>query len=188
MSRQRVLLAFFLGLMLAFVTRAFVTGDAGIDGEANAIRAQQGLPPIATSALLTDIAQQRAYQIVTDFSHTYWWWDASGCRGIGENLAWTMATDEAWPIRAWVASPSHYANMLGDWDLMGSAEIVVGGNRYAVQLFGKDCVTSPPESGADQQTPPPTPVPVQNPPIWQPPQPTVVPAPVHLPDTSMEKP
>lgn len=184
MNRQaaRLLLALAIGLMLTFAARAFVLGDAGIDSGTNDIRAQQGLAPIATSTLLTELAQARANEIINDFNHNYWWWDASGCSGIGENLAYTQATDAEWPLRAWVASAPHYENMLGDWDIMGSAEIVSGGFRYAVQLFGRDCGSAP------APAPQPTPVPVNNPPVGQPTQPPVVKQPVQLPDTSMEKP
>lgn len=193
MNRQaaRIFLAVALGLMLTFSLRVFVLGDADIDSGTNDIRAQQGLPAIATSNLLTELAHARAVETVSDFSHDFWWWDASGCLGIGENLAYTSATDAAWPIRAWVNSPDHYANMLGEWDVMGSAEIVSGGFRYAVQLFGKDCGGGIPSDPVATPVPAPlpTPVPVQNPPVGQPPKPAVVQPPVvQLPDTSMEKP
>jgi hypothetical protein len=183
MNRQiaRILLAFALGLMLAFSARAFVIGDADIDSGTNDIRAQQGLPPITTSNLLTELAYARAAETVSDFSHDFWWWEVSGCAGIGENLAYTSATDEAWPLRAWVASPDHYANILGDWDFMGSAEITSGGYRYAVQLFGKNCGTAPPPP-----PPAPTPTPTPKPVVLQPT--AAPPTPVELPDTSMEKP
>lgn len=167
---RAALAAILLLLLLVSPARSSTNIDAGT----NTYRVGQGLVALPTSTTLTNLALQRAEQIVSDFSHTYWWWDASGCAGIGENLAWTTADDLEWPLSAWIASPSHQANLVGDWDVQGSAEIIVDGSRYAVQLFGKDCgggegqVAVPTNTGPTPMTPRPS-----------------VPPPVYLPDTAM---
>lgn len=189
----RFILAFALGYMLAFAATAFTRANTTMDGLINQSRTANGLSTLATNPVLTDIAMQRAVEIQFDYSHNFWWWDQSGCVGIGENIMYRIpAADnpEQYAHDAFMASEPHRANILGGYTDVGTA-LLIGdnGGMYAVQLFGNDCggdsyVPQPPA----QPTPPPTPVPVQNPPVGQPAQPTVVPEPVQLPDTSMEKP
>lgn len=192
----RLILAAALGFMLAFSWAAFTRANEYMDSLINQYRLANGRPALVTSPTLTALADQRAREIVTAYEHNYWWIDQSGCtQGWGENLMFRVpAADD--PVlhafNAFLASGPHDANMLGDFTHVGTA-VYIGpdGGQYVVQLFGKGCgslVTSPTETAPEQPTNPSTPVPVQNPPVGQAPQPAVVSPPVQLPDTSMEKP
>lgn len=194
----RILLALALGFMLAFSYGSLTRADAGIDGGTNAYRNSQGLGSIATSNLLTSLAAQRAQQIYSpntgaNFFHDFWWWDDSGCRGIGENLVYRLPADSdpsGYAVQAWIDSASHRANLLGDWDVTGSAiYFAPDGGEYAAQLFGKDCgLDALPEQPLPQQPVPAPSIPVNDPPVGQAPQPAVVQPSTQLPNTSMETP
>lgn len=190
----RIILAFALGYMLAFSVGSFTRANTIMDGLINQSRTTNGLSALTTSSTLTALAEQRALEIKDNFAHDFWWWDASGCNGIGENLAWRTPpaeNPEQYAHNQFMASPDHHANIMGDWDLVGTALLIIDGAQYAVQLFGNDCGgnTVPPPGPTPEPAVQPTPVPVQNPPVGQPAQPTVVQPPVvQLPDTSVEKP
>lgn len=165
-------------LLLTLLLPARTVADAGIDNGTNAHRGSQGLPAVATSALLADLAFARANEIDDVWAHNFWWWDASGCNTIGENLTFSTEThDSQWAVNNWIASSAHRANMLGSWDVMGSSIVYINGGTYAVQLFGRDCGESAP-------APAPAPVPptVETPPNVEQPPATL------LPNTSMRSP
>lgn len=199
----RMIIAFILGYSFALLYTNATRADAGIDGATNAYRAGKSLAPLATSNTLTSLAMERAKQVAQPggWHHDFWWWDASGCAGIGENLAYRIpAPDDpaSYFVNAWINSPDHHANLVGNYDYTGSAIYFANGGAYAVQLFGDGCGSAPAPAPAPA-TPKPAPVPVQNTPVPQPSKPPVVqpaatpvpvvPAPVHnLPDTSMEMP
>jgi len=186
--------------LLAAMVAAFIlliasvpagNAEAGIDGATNAYRQSLGLPAIAGSGTLTEFAQQRAQQIYSpttgaNFYHQYWWWGPSGCNGIGENIVYRIpAADNPadYAVTAWIQSEPHRQNMIGDWDIMGSATYIApDGGQYSVQLFGEDCGGS---------TPAPTPAPAAPQPVSKAPQAlaaTPEPQPVMLPDTALPAP
>lgn len=179
----RLLLALALGFMLATAWASFTRANTTLDGLTNSLRQANGLAQLQTSQRLTALAQERARQIVSDFSHNFWWLDDSGCtQAWGENIMYLIpAADNPaqYAYEAFRDSPTHYANMVGDYTHQGSAVfIAANGGQYVVQLFGKGCGGSTPPP-----PPPPTPAP-------DPPQPTVVPSapvqPSYLPNTAME--
>lgn len=141
----RFLAAVVAALLLVFTLSLPVSAEAGIDGGTNAYRQSQGRSTLATHSTLQSFAAMRAQEIVGVFAHPTNWdyiWP-SDCEWIGENIAWstgTMGSD--WAVNAWANSPSHRANMLGDWTHQGSALIYVDGKSYAVQLFGR-CGSAP---------------------------------------------
>ncbi len=181
-ARARYFLALALGFMLAFSLMAFTRGDAGIDGATNTYRQSIGLAPLVTSTTLNDLAAQRAVEIAQPdgWHHEFWWWDASGCAWVGENLAQTPQSGDLAQhfVDMWIASLGHQVNLAGDWHQMGSATVFINGTTWAVQLFGKDCGGS--------SAPVPAPVPAIAPPA--PYIPTAEQPAVDLPNTSMEKP
>lgn len=201
----RITLAVLLGYLLVLtygLGRQLVDADAGIDGGTNAYRQSQGLPSLATSNVLTQFAAERARQIWSptgmgeNFYHQYWWWGPSGCQSIGENLVYRIpaASDPAaYAVQAWINSAPHRANMLGDFQVIGSATYIgPEGGQYSVELFGKNCGGTPAPAPAPAPAPKPAPAPapapapspkVQNTQGGTPPAPVTV-----LPDTAMETP
>lgn len=125
----------------------------------NEVREQYGLDPLAESAPLRESAIDKGGDLLdcNEFSHTacgrefsYWIREsgylASECWRTGENLAWGV--DEPGTVdsifRAWMRSPTHRANILGDFDETG-LDLRVGslggltGVHLWVQHFGSHC-------------------------------------------------
>jgi uncharacterized protein YkwD len=145
-------------------------GELGLDADAaaqeatmvclvNQARARFELPPLSQSTQLRDSAVDKAADLLScgEFSHTacgrpfYYWIDESGymgtpCWRIGENLAWGVEEDGtvASIFRAWMRSPAHRENILGNFDETG-IELRVGslGGLSGVHLwaehFGSHC-------------------------------------------------
>jgi uncharacterized protein YkwD len=97
-------------------------------------RAQSGLSELAETAALTESANDKALDVIDcdSFSHfacdrefTYWMkqtgYISTPCWRVGENLAW--GTGRYGTVRsifiAWMRSPGHRANLLGDFDETG---------------------------------------------------------------------
>jgi uncharacterized protein YkwD len=122
-------------------------------------RRQAGLGELSNSGALTQSAQDKSQDILScdSFSHyacgrefTYWMkqtgYMSTPCWRVGENLAW--GTGAYGSVRsifiAWMRSPDHRANVLGDFDETGLS-LQVGtleGNaetRVWAQHFGSHC-------------------------------------------------
>jgi uncharacterized protein YkwD len=100
----------------------------------NAARAQYGEAPVELDAQLAESADDKTADILDcdTFSHTacgrnfsYWIWETgyvtNSCWKIGENLAWgagSLGTPDS-IFRAWLRSPTHRANVLGDYTQVG---------------------------------------------------------------------
>jgi uncharacterized protein YkwD len=100
----------------------------------NAARAQYGEAPVELDAQLAESANDKTADILDcdSFSHTacghnfsYWIWETgyvtNSCWKIGENLAWgagSLGTPDS-IFRAWLRSPTHRANVLGDYTQVG---------------------------------------------------------------------
>ena len=147
---MRRLLAVIAAAILVLVPGT-TSANVSIDAGTNAYRNSQGLSSLSTSGLLTGIAQQRAVQVATreasegwgTWLHEYGWWP-SNCSGIGENLAFmTGPVDTSWAVNSWIGSPPHRANMLGNFDSIGSATYTRSdGTTFYVEVFGK-CGSAP---------------------------------------------
>lgn len=179
----RIILALLLGYCFGLLLAQVVRGNTALDSLVNNYRTSQGLRALTTSARLTELAQQRAYQIKDNFAHDFWWLDQSGCtRAWGENIMYRRpAADD--PVtnafNAFMGSAPHYANIVGSYTHQGSAVwLAPDGGQYVVQLFAKGCggSTPPPPPPSQPTQPPPPPV------VNQPP----APPPVVLPNTAME--
>lgn len=122
-------------------------------------RQHLGLPPLAEAETLDASSRAKSGDILRcdDFSHfacgrefTYWI-EASGyltapCWRAGENLAW--GTGEEGTVRsifrAWMRSPGHRQNILGDFSQIGISlqigELAGQGGTYVwTQHFGSHC-------------------------------------------------
>lgn len=80
----------------------------------NAERAKAGLPALVWNDQLAKDAAVRAQECEISFSHRRPdgtdWWTLDSANMYGENLAWGY--DENIVVSAWMASPSHKANIL----------------------------------------------------------------------------
>jgi uncharacterized protein YkwD len=125
----------------------------------NQARGRYGLPALAESTQLRESAADKAADLLRcdEFSHTacgrpfYYWIDESGymtssCWRVGENLAWGVDKDGTVGsiFRAWMHSPTHRANVLGNFEETG-LELRVGslgglsGVRLWTEHFGSHC-------------------------------------------------
>lgn len=125
----------------------------------NETRERYGLPPLAESSLLRESAASKGGDLLgcNEFSHTacgrefsHWIREtgylSSECWRAGENLAWGV--EEQGTVgsifRAWMRSPSHRENILGNFEETGF-ELRVGklgglaGVHVWVQHFGSHC-------------------------------------------------
>jgi uncharacterized protein YkwD len=122
----------------------------------NTTRARHGLQPLEATTALTDSAAAKARDVLDcdEFSHqacgrtfSHWMGEvgylASECWRVGENLAWGV--DEQGSVasmfRAWMRSPTHRENILGDYDQVGIALDLgslgsIGGAHMWAQHFG----------------------------------------------------
>ena len=107
----------------------------------NAQRVAVGLPMLVWSDDLAVAAQVRATEIVSVFSHTRPngtdWWTVNGNIMYGENLARGYKT-AASCVSGWIASPTHYANLMdGGFVTCGIAIYEdSNGKLYWAQEFG----------------------------------------------------
>lgn len=124
-------------------------------------RAKYGLPALAQSPALRQSAIEKGADLLrcNEFSHTacgreftYWigesGYTASECWRVGENLAWGVEDEGTVGsiFRAWMHSPAHRANILGNFEETG-IDLRVGqlggltGVRLWTQHFGSHCLT-----------------------------------------------
>lgn len=110
----------------------------------NEYRATKGLSPLKTSAILGDMANQRAKeQEITGMSHTRP--DGSSCFTIYDNynVSWTalaensaMGQDTAESVvNCWKNSTYHNENMLGNYQYVSIGITYYNGVYYWVQMF-----------------------------------------------------
>jgi uncharacterized protein YkwD len=122
-------------------------------------RGHAGLPGLAPVEQLDGSATAKAGDILDcgDFSHSAcgreftYWIEASGyladsCWRVGENLAWGIGEEGTVRsiFRAWMASPGHRQNILGNFAQLGLALRVgslegLAGTRVWAQHFGSHC-------------------------------------------------
>ena len=154
--------AFVLLCLLALPAAALEPQDyaAEVLRLVNVERARQNLSPLSgANSELTKAAQKRAGEIDRRFSHTrpngkQWYtvydeFNVGNWSRRGENIAEGYATPAA-VIAAWMNSPGHRANILGQYTHMGVGVRQNGNGRLAwVQLF----LAEPPTSSANAAAP-----------------------------------
>ena len=129
---------------IAMAGEAASTNTAGeaiaVLAQVNSIRANAGLSQLVWSDGLAAAAQVRAQECEHAFSHTRPngtdWWTVNSALMYGENLAWNYF-DCGSVCSAWMASPTHAANILGGFRTMGVAAYQTpSGAWYWAQEFG----------------------------------------------------
>jgi uncharacterized protein YkwD len=125
----------------------------------NYAREQYGEPPLEPNGDLERSARDKARDVIScdEFSHyacgrefTYWMrstgYLSAKCWRAGENLAYGVASygSVGSIFRAWMRSPTHRENLLGNFDQIG-IDLMVGrldgrgGTRIWAQHFGSHC-------------------------------------------------
>ena len=158
-----------LRLVSAFIALALTIGVthlgappvAAVDGQAyvslsNLKRASVGKGPVAYSALLEQISDERATKLAqTDvFEHDMAYVSqrlkaAGACiTGLGEIIAWERGYptyDPARTIESWWASPGHRAIMVGDYNGAGGSHVTstASNKLYSVMVWVKFCSAPP---------------------------------------------
>ena len=106
----------------------------------NAKRAENGLAELTWSSGLESCAMVRAQEAASKFSHTRPngrdWYTVNSELMWGENLAKGYDSAQS-VVDAWMASPTHAANILaGDFTTCSIAVYETGGKLYFAQEFG----------------------------------------------------
>jgi hypothetical protein len=111
----------------------------------NSARAAAGKGALAHNASLDAVALGWANQMAADNAMSHNPNTGSqipaGWSSWGENVAHGFATGAATNV-GWTNSPSHYANMIGDFTDIGIAFVSAGGTTWAVEVFGKYATTA----------------------------------------------
>lgn len=122
-------------------------------------RQRAGLVPFVNSEILDRSAAAKSGDILrcNSFSHyacgrefTYWMRESgSRCSRVGENLAWAAGPRASVRsiFRAWLQSPEHLANILGDFNRLGIGMRIGNLEGWAqahvwTEHFGSHCVFS----------------------------------------------
>ena len=161
--------------VLAYAT-SMSRGD--LFAAANASRAANGLGGFSLNGQLNNAAQAKAQHMA---DHNYWahvapdgtqpWYffEAAGYnyRKAGENLAYGFSTSYG-TNDGWMNSPSHRANILGDYvdvgfGIVNSPSFQGGENTIVVAHYGTQMSYSPPAPAAPAPTPAPAPAPTPAP-------------------------
>jgi uncharacterized protein YkwD len=114
----------------------------------NKERSQRGLPPMGMDSHLTAAAQEHSNDQARRRSMTHNGSNGSSpgdrCERYGfnwhavaENVAYGYK-DETTCMHEWMESPGHRANILGNYDMFGSAVAYSGRTPYYTQDFGSD--------------------------------------------------
>jgi hypothetical protein len=155
--------------LLGHAWPAFASGSGTLASLVNRDRAAHALPALARSASLDAIAVTWAHHMADSgrMSHNpnLATQAPAGWRALGENVAMGQPTPEAMEA-AWMASPGHRANILGDYTHVGVAFIVANGQVWGVEVFAK-YATAPPKTAAPPAKAPvqAAPAPVKNAPV-----------------------
>ncbi len=101
----------------------------------NQERRKAGVSTIAYKSEVQAFANQRAYEITSNFSHDGW--DKGPIPAAGENATYHNSATGA--INNWMNSPGHKANMLDrNHDSMAVGVYCYNGDYYCIQLFYDD--------------------------------------------------
>lgn len=110
----------------------------------NDYRKQRGLAELKEDAKMCELAQERAFEVSLNWSHdgyisrrpilfsVY----CPGCLRTGENLARSFLSPEE-VVKAWINSPTHKANLDGDYNIGCVRFRVVGTEVFIASMFAK---------------------------------------------------
>jgi len=143
--------------LLGLASPAFASGSGTLASLVNRDRAAHGVPALARSASLDAIAVTWAHHMADSgrMSHNpnLATQAPAGWRALGENVAMGQPTPEAMEA-AWMASPGHRANILGDYTHVGVAFLVANGQVWGVEVFAKYAAAAPKPAAPPAKAPP----------------------------------
>ena len=158
MARSAVVALFATGVLLLLAGSASAATYAGAEerlvAEINRSRAQSGLPTLAVDVQLTRVARDWTEVMVQRDSMEHNPRLGEVVKGdwtrLGENIGWTQkspATQDELVDRlnaAFMASPKHKDNVLGDWNSVGVGVVTTsGGKMWATVNFMKSSAVRP---------------------------------------------
>lgn len=188
LPRARAL--FTVTLIMALATLGVIAGPASpataaesdtIHSLVNQARADSGLPPLARNGQMDAVANNWANEMaaVNTMSHnpSYSEQISAGWTSAAENVAYGQSTGAEMHV-AWMNSPGHRKNILGDFTDVGIAFVHAGGTTWGVQVFARypGNATAPSPAPSRTQTPAPAPAPVAKPTPQSAPAPAPAPA------------
>lgn len=175
------------GSVLAFAT---AVNHSDLLSATNNYRAQSGLGALSLHSQLNSSSQMKAQHMVDndywahvapDGTQPWHFFTLAGYNytAAGENLAYGFDSSSA-VVNAWYNSPSHRANMLGDYVDVGFGYVngpSYQGGQYTVVVahYGKTAAAPTPPAPAAPASPPPT-QPATTPPPTETPAPATTPA------------
>lgn len=137
-----------VAMTVAFASMLSFTSFAGTPQEeadkaitlVNAERSKAGMQPLEKCASLVPATEVRAYEASQSFSHTRPdgtdWYTANPDLIYGENLAKNYSSAEQ-AVAAWLASPTHKANIMSSAYTKTSVQVYVNGSSwYWAEEFG----------------------------------------------------
>jgi len=141
--RTAVVIAIALAAALALLgaaTPAFANDSGTLASLVNRDRAAHGLRPLARSGALDAVALNWAHHMADSgrMSHnpSLAAQVPGGWRALGENVAMGQPSPQAMET-AWMNSPGHRANILGDYTHVGVAFLIAKGQIWGVEVFAK---------------------------------------------------
>lgn len=140
-------------MFFAVASPAAAAETSDIYSGLNSARASAGEAALAHNASLDAVALAWANQMAANnaMSHNPDTGNQipAGWTGWGENVAHGFPTGAA-TNAGWIASPEHYANMVGDFTDVGIAFVSAGGSTWAVEVFAEYPTTA---AAATAETP-----------------------------------
>lgn len=177
--RTLVLLAITATLVAAFAVPAVASSAGQFVSKINASRSAAGLPPVEVYWDLTDNARAHS-DLMADRGEIFHSSNLASVTSVWESLGENVGVgaDVNGLHSAFMNSPSHRANILGNYNYIGvGVTISPDGFMYATMIFmkaapglngGTTTTTAPPATTTTQPSPPsepaPTPPPSQQPP------------------------
>lgn len=156
--------------VLAYATNVSISG---LLSATNSYRIQNGLAPLSSNSMLNTSAQNKAQHMIDndywahvapDGTQPWYFFTQAGYNyaAAGENLAYGFDTSQS-TVDAWMASPSHRANLLGNYIDVGfgianGSNYQGGQNTVIVAHYGTPQSPPPPPPPAPDPTPPPAPI------------------------------
>lgn len=128
-----------LGLIAEGAVADQLSDESAFGGHINAERAARAIPSVVMDPTLQQLARSHSASMAAG-GHIFHNPNLAaqvpaGWRAVGENVG--VGQDVAGLHSAFMNSPGHAANVLGDYDRIGVGVVVVGSTMYVTEVFYK---------------------------------------------------